>query len=201
MDNHNSVVSFKKPECWDSFLCGKLSESESIIVLEQLLNNFEYEKSKVNYEVINHILQKNNLIIPAYGFDFLGQGTSCFSKGSVLSSFRKNDNIMITNLQNEVIIPDFKQYGGEDYTTETQLVVNLKKGEWVIYSFSLDMDIKQIKVDLTPQSLSKLLYINNTLIKENQFYDLNHMKESIYELKILTIEDVEIQDISINASK
>lgn len=199
MDTHNSVISFEKPTKWDQFLKGTLSKEESISTLNELLKNITYKNSKVNHDVVNHLLQKNTLTIPAYGFDYYGTGISV-SNNYHNTSIRKSDGIRIVNLDNNIIEPNFKQYGGEDYDSSNQLQVNIEKDEWITYSFEMDPCISRFTINLNPISENICMYINDTLLSTNTYYRV-HKDETTYRLKLKALKSQIIKNILIESYK
>ena len=177
METHNSVSSFNKPSKWDDFLKGTTSEQDSIKTLDELINNIKFENCVINQDVINHLLQKNNLSIPAYGFDNFGQGVSCFSTGVKNTSIRRDENVSITNIEGSVIEPSFKQYGGEEYTPDNQLVVRLYREEWINYTYRVDSDIIFSIIDVVPYSTKYSLYVNNKMVLPNTRFDVDENRE------------------------
>lgn len=135
MENQNSIVSFRKPPKWDEFLAAKLSQKESIQVVQQLLQNVTFDDSTINFSCINHILQKDQLVIPAFGYDYYGKEISFHSNNTRNSVLRKQDQLLFVDQYNKEIQPNFKQYNGESYTLENRIFLHLDTGEWVRYTF------------------------------------------------------------------
>ncbi len=154
MDTSNSIVSFAEPSNWPAFLEGTLATDEARIVLEELLHGIQPEQVTWNDNVVNHILQLNNLIIPAHAYDHFGDQTSHHAIRSHDSSMRISDGMRLVARDHRVVTPNFRHYGGECPSTDERITLILAPGEWVIYGFYLTPphrldDVKVIGVNDT----------------------------------------------------
>lgn len=163
MDNINSIVSFDMPHHWNDFLHKKLTKDESIEVLNELLSNISFEKSKMNQQVINQICNRQPFEIPASGYDFYGKEKSFHILYENDSSYRKSDGVRILNANREVIKPDFWR----NRTPKKDLFVYLEKNEWVTYSFYKRENPCYISIDCNELSDADV-YINDILIKPSK---------------------------------
>jgi hypothetical protein len=135
MANTNSIISFDMPSNWKAFLSKELDQEMSQKVLEELLQHIRFNASTINQSCINHILRQDNLVIPAFGYDYDLEGKSYHSTQIRNAQLRKNDHFHFVDRNHKMIQPDFKQYNGESYTDKNRICLALEAGEWVQYSF------------------------------------------------------------------
>jgi hypothetical protein len=196
IDNKNSLVSFKRPKNWVDFLVGNLSRIEAEQVLDKVIENISFEQCLYNQDVVNHIQRKNHFTMSATGFDFYGEGISSYTIERCESSFRKSDNVRIATNENKIVVPNFKQFGGENQSSEDELYVYLKKNEWVKYTFDVT-DINYVGSILLPNvDKSKVeIRVNDQIITyTNQGYIyINDREKNI--LKVQALDDVKIKEI------
>ena len=193
METNNSIISFKKPDHWEEFLEGALNEKESISVLDQLIEYISFDQTIVREDCINHVLGKNTLHIPAYGFDYVGKDQVFHVNKKHKTSLRKNDGISITDLKGNVIEPNFW-----NRNEQSALQVNLEKGEWVSYTFDLDADIKTFTISLEGSSSTYMLYLNDQKIHAHTVYEPSSFKGNKYWLKVIADKDTNFEWVHIN---
>lgn len=198
MSTHNSIVSFSIPQLWQEFLKGELDEQQSISVLNELLENIKYRNCTYNLDVINHIQHKNSLTIPAYGFDYYGIGKSCYAKVIQDSSMRYEDGIKITNIDGDIIEPNFKQYGGEDYNLTNTLYIELTKDDWVHYTFKNNHDASRLQVSVEANSHNYKLLINEIPLENAKPFHLESLLSHTCVLKIIATGPVRIGVINVD---
>jgi len=137
MAANNSIINVKKPKKWDDFLQHRLSKEEAKTVLDELLNNIQFEASMINHQVGNHIIKRNDFTLPAYAFDDQNNNLVKQHIFKEDTSLRKTSGYFIGNKKGEIIKPNFKQYNGEDIPVEDMLYLFLHEGESVNYTFVL----------------------------------------------------------------
>ena len=135
MDNTNSIVSFEMPSNWERFLNGELNDTETLVVLVELLDNVRFNKTTHNKSVSNHILLQNDYSQYSFGYDFVSNGISFHRFNHHDSSMRINDGIKILTSNKEVVVPNFKQFGGEDTPDKDVLYTFLDKDEWIGFTY------------------------------------------------------------------
>lgn len=191
MDNHNSIISFEEPVNWGKLLASSLNKKEAIDVLASLLKNIKFTHSHINYDVINHLLRQDKLIIPAYGYDYYGKDVSYASNSQHLSELRRNDGMLFMDYEGKEIVPNFKQYGGEPYKKEETIFLKLHKNEWVQYAFNTKIgstpDIKVVGVKESDISI-KLTLLQHT--KERQYYVVRIMANKDVQFPVIEINSV-----------
>lgn len=158
MATHNSLVSFRAPDRWNAFLAGTLDQSTSMTTLEELLANVSKDNVTWNETVRNHILQKNDLFIPAYAFDYRGEQRSHHAIKPHEACFRKSDGMALTHGDHRTTAPNFKHYGGEEPADDDRIVLHLQPKEWVDYSFAFDHDrtldkVRVLTIDKQPANV------------------------------------------------
>jgi len=167
MDNHNSVISFDKPDRWNQFINKELSKVDSLAVLEELLNNISFDNCKINFSVINHIQRKNKFKTMAFAFDFYCKGKSYYDLRDKKTSMRASTNIRIANCDNKIIEPDFWRRSLENTPKEDIFYIYLEKSEWVNYSF-IGIVGKSGTIRVESDDNQKLfVYLNDKLLKSN----------------------------------
>lgn len=202
MENHNSIISFQTPPEWENFLLDKLTDNEAEFVLDTLLKNIEFDNCTINQATINHIQQKNTFSSAAYGFDYDKNKLAYYGKRHLESSCRNDTNIEILNHENKIIVPNFKQYSGEEYDENEKLQVILQKNEWINYSFHSEELFGEYEIFIdTPTQDRIAVYINqerfvmsNNILK---FRVSSHKNR----LMIRALDSVIIRGVSFHSKK
>lgn len=198
MDNTNSVISFAKPANWDRFINKELSKTESLEVLEELLNNIAFDNSKTNYDVINHIQTKNTFKTNAFAFDFYGKGKSYYNQTLKQTSMRAPSNIRIANCDNLVIEPDFWRRAGKNTPKEDILYVHLEKDEWLNYSFSGSIG-KIGKITVNSNQIKNLsVFLNDRLLESNSNEFVSTLEKELNVIRLVAKDLVRIKDIDVS---
>ena len=106
-------------------------------ILAEFLDAIELSACTYRAEVVNAVMQRAPLRIPAWGFGFLGAGVSYkTSAGMPLAGFRSDDRVSLscTNLDSAGA-PTFHHNHGAPRSEEDQISVCLSPGDWVAYEF------------------------------------------------------------------
>jgi endoglucanase len=103
--------------------------------LEDLLASLHPDRCVYRPEVVNALLRRAPLRLPATGFSFRGEGQSYKTTGaSPLTGFRLDDRVTIVRSAGLIDEPlDFSHNGGAPRGGDDRLLVRLEPGDWVSY--------------------------------------------------------------------
>lgn len=162
LETTTSPCSIIAPPGWSAIIdyaagvAGPPGADEAWYTLLQLLDNIEISRCRYRSEVVNAVLRRAPLRIPASGFGFLGAGLSyqC-SQAEPLSGFREDDAVTIrpATLRPEgdevPAVQDLYTIGGAPRPESETLVVALGRGDWVEYGFeTIDAKRRTVTVGL-----------------------------------------------------
>lgn len=144
IDTLTSPCSVTAPRGWGDIVdhaahkADKPDAEHSWQTLQDLLENLDLSRCHYRHEVVNAVLRRAPLHIPATGFGFRGPGIShqC-SDARPLRGFRSDDQVSI-RLRSGVEEPlelDFQHTTGAPRAVEDELVVRLTPGDWIEYTF------------------------------------------------------------------
>ncbi len=169
MSCKNSPITFDKPDYWhkiehwaeqnQAFLQGKgpitgdpIEPSEAQAIFNHFLESIAHPK--VNEEVVNSLLRKVTLSIPAEAFDrYEAASDKVRGEGADLRSCDPIDILFENGKTGEV---DYKRHNGASQPEEERLIVALKQGESVSYDFRTDVDVVDLSVKLSVKLSEKL---------------------------------------------
>ena len=161
MDTANSPVSIIKPDNWDLLTDylegGKCPEPETAEqIFNKYLENIRFENCVFRPGVSNSILRRPPLRIPAVFYSYKG-----FDRGFHVSKpekglscgFRANDGVKMGFTTGEKAAVNFSHGGGEQWTDDEWMYVELDSNDWLAYDFmpggksvDLDISIKAVKI-------------------------------------------------------
>lgn len=144
IETTTSPCSVVAPPGWSAILdyaagvAGRPDAEEAWYTLLQLLDNIEFSRCRYRDEVVNALMRRAPLRIPASGFGFLGSGLSyqC-SAPEPLRGFREDDEITIrsTGGDDALAIQAFYDIGGAPRPESDIFMVVLGPGDWAEYDF------------------------------------------------------------------
>jgi endoglucanase len=107
--------------------------------LENLLAGIHSDHCVYRPEVVNALLRRAPLRLPATGFSFRGEGESYKTTGATpLPGFRPDDRVTIVRSPGSIDAPlDFSHNGGAPRAGDDRLFVQLEPGDWVSYDVHL----------------------------------------------------------------
>lgn len=155
IDTLTSPCSAYPPPGWAAILDyaagtgGRPGAEDAWRTLRELLDNFELSRCLYRDEVINALMRRAPLRLPATGFGFRGPGLShqC-SDARPLRGFRGDDpvTIRLATGGDEPEELDFHQVGGAARPESETFVVALGPGDWVGYDFET---VEPKRLDIT----------------------------------------------------
>jgi endoglucanase len=154
LDTKTSPLSVMAPSGWDEIR--EYARGGAIVpreraqeIFDQLLSNMRVENCTWHPEIVGALLANNLSVIPAWGFGFHGPGQSYSTQSATpLAGMRSEESVTIEYADHEVRDNhNFEQTDGRDYADAEQLVVRLKKGEWLEYEVSPMTDLEGLSVE------------------------------------------------------
>jgi hypothetical protein len=141
-----SPCSVVPPRGWNQildFAAGKADKpepQEAWQVLTDLLDRFDLDRCVYRPEVVNALLRRAPLRLPATGFSFRGEGRSYQTTAATpLADFRADDRVTLVRSPGSPNVPlDFSHNTGAPRSDDDQLQVYLEPGDWVSYEVRLD---------------------------------------------------------------
>jgi hypothetical protein len=149
IETTTSPCSILTPPGWTAILdyaaglVGRPGADEAWYTLMHLVKNIEFSHCRYRPEVVNAVMRRAPLRIPASGFGFLGAGLSyqC-SQAEPLPGFREDDAVtirptVIRSAQGGEVpaVQDLYGIGGASHPESETFVVALGHGDWVEYVF------------------------------------------------------------------
>ncbi|QNK60866.1 cellulase family glycosylhydrolase [Paenibacillus sp. PAMC21692] len=158
MDTTNSPCSIRKPEEWPllvDYLQGgeKPEPTVARTILWEYLDNMALERCDYQPEVVRALMRRAPVRIPAVFYGYKGEGTS-FGFGSAERptfvnraaaesastaqagvQFRVSDRTRISFAQSDRETASFAHGGGEEWTPDLWLCVEMTVGDWFVYDF------------------------------------------------------------------
>lgn len=132
VDTQTSPCSIDRPTGWDTIVAfaaggAKPSADTAWEVLSELLDNMLIDRCTYRPEVVNAMLRRAPLRLPASGFTFHGEGRSYGTSGAQpLTGFRSDDKV---TLRPE---PVFDQR-----CTDNHVLADLNTGDWLEYEINV----------------------------------------------------------------
>ncbi len=141
LDTNNSPCSIKLPKDWQriiDYIKGDLTldSNDAWRILSEYLENIPFEKCHYNKGVVNSILRRIPLKIPAEYYGYKGENVDFHVEKPVENpiGFRNQDKSGIQFVRGEGVL-NFKHYGGEEKREEEELYIEIRKEEWFNYTF------------------------------------------------------------------
>lgn len=142
LETVTSPCSVDAPPGWDAVVAyargqgPKPSADEAWAVLEDLLERIDITRCTYRPDVVNTILRRAPLRIPAWGFGFDGPGVSYQSASSTpLAGFRADDHVTLRcGAVGADGAPAFAHGDGAPRSDQDAIVVELAPGDWVAYN-------------------------------------------------------------------
>lgn len=158
MDNTNSLCSVLKPTDWD-LICSHLENASQLSpdhaksILNKYLENILFSNCDYNKCVVDSLLRRPPVKIPAIFYDFMGEEISYHVENNRVDKidFRIEEKVRLEHVSGELRAADFGHSGGEEWKNDQRMSVHLSEGEWVNYSIRVD---RQDKYKLIPHLLS-----------------------------------------------
>jgi hypothetical protein len=155
MDTDNSPCSIRKPSEWFrlvQYLNGgeKPNAETALRILQQYLDNLPFEQCDYHGDVVNALLRRLPVTIPAIFYGYKGKGVSFHVHNQTRHGlgFRDNDGTDIRFIHGERITPNFQHGGGEQWEDKERLCVYLEAGEWLAYDFYLPCSTDALLVNM-----------------------------------------------------
>lgn len=144
METFTSPCSIVAPTGWADVVgyasgrAAKPDAEKAWRALTGLLDGLDIERCVYRPEVVNAVLRRAPLRLPATGFSFRGRGSSYVTASArPLSGFRADDAVTIVRPDREDGPLDFSHRAGVPRAAEP-LLVRLQAGDWVSYEVNLD---------------------------------------------------------------
>ncbi|MBJ6359763.1 cellulase family glycosylhydrolase [Paenibacillus sp. GCM10012307] len=166
MDTDNSPCSIRKPAGWDELVAylnggARPTQEEAERILQDYLDHLPLEHCDYHPEVVNALLRKVPLRIPAIFYGYQGEGSGYHVGESVAHQlgFRQNDGTDIRFVHSERAIPNFQHGGGEAWSEDEKLSVRLKPDDWLAYELNLSAstDVLNIVLHVKPEASDTVL--------------------------------------------
>ena len=144
MNTNNSPCSVNIPEGWknlaDYAQGGVKPDKETAEgILWKYLENIYFDHCTYHAEVVDSILRRIPVRIPAVFYGFRGEGASFGISGKAEENigFRVNDGVSIRFMKGSKAVLNFKHTAGEEWQPEEWLFAHLKAGDWTAYEFAV----------------------------------------------------------------
>lgn len=140
-----SPRSVRPPAGWDSIRAyaegrgPRPSEVATRSALAHLLEGIRLERTKDRFEVVNAILRRIPVCLPASGFGFGGQGVAYDTRSAApMTDFRSDDAVTIRLASGPAgQAPAFDHTDGRPRAAHERLEVVLNAGEWLTYEIEV----------------------------------------------------------------
>jgi len=141
-----SPCSVNAPAGWSEIVeyaagkAGRPEPDDAWRTLNGLIDGFDIDRCVYRPEVVNALLRRPPLRLPATGFSFRGEGRSYqTSAATPLAGFRPDDRVSIVRPSQPADAPlDFSHTAGAPRAHDDRLFVQLEPGDWVSYDVNLD---------------------------------------------------------------
>ncbi|MGW2515242.1 cellulase family glycosylhydrolase [Streptomyces scopuliridis] len=158
LDTTTSPCSAELPPGWDdvtAWAAGrgpKPSADQAWDTLTGLLDRVSLDRCLYRTEVVNAVLRRAPLRLPATGFSFLGEGESyATAQGRPLPYFRSDDSVTVRRRDGSPKKVDFSR------GAQAEFVVELDPGDWVTYEVNIDRPARlEISVRATGHVVARL---------------------------------------------
>lgn len=153
VDTRTSPCSIPPPPGWPHSLLDAADPDAAWAVLGQLLGAVAFDECQWQPDVVNAIMGRAPLQLPATGFSFRGRGESWHTtRARPLDGFRPRDQVTIRQPHAPTHAPSFDHRDGSPRAADHRLVVDLLPGDWVSYDVEVAADVTtavRVTVDLT----------------------------------------------------
>ncbi len=192
LDTNNSPCSIIMPENWHRIMDysdGKVQADRKLAwsILKEYLANIRFEKCCYNKAVVDSILRRIPLRIPAEYYGYRGRNVDFYVKtpSADQAGLRKSDQTGLCFINNKGTL-NFKHYGGEEKKENEKLYLEIREGDWYTYTFHSEKNYLSrivLKVAATKPGTRLRIGINNILF----ISDIDGMEayEEIMEQKIV----------------
>lgn len=140
IDTVTSPCSVPRPRAWEAILAyaagGSRPSSSSIhSALSELLDGIRLENCEYRRGVLNAVMRRAPLRLPAIGFGFRGAGVSYHTSDSrPLADLRSDDAVTLRpKVAGASAFGNFHHSDGQPRAEDEQVVVVLDEGDWVAY--------------------------------------------------------------------
>jgi len=142
MDCTNSPCSVQRPEGWQlltGYLEGgdKPDEIAAESILWSYLDNLTLDNCVYRTEVINALLRRPTIRIPAifYGYTGAGESYGISAASGQSTGFRRHDGVDIRFRDETREIPEFQHMGGQNWSEGEWMHIRLAPQDWTAYTF------------------------------------------------------------------
>lgn len=195
MDTYNSPVSFVQPRGWEKILsyldCNiKVEEYFARKIFDDFI--LQISQPTYYYQVINALLRRPPLVIPAAAYDI----EYIRSHKNTKFLFRETDKATLCFADGHIGVPDWKRYGGEHQPDTQKILLSLREGDVVGYYLESGNDDRiAVKVDFVGIGT---LTLQGKNITSNEFFEIKVDKKGI--LWLICLEgNIKIDCIHIKA--
>lgn len=168
IDTATSPCSITPPEGWDDIVAyangeGPRPEEEvAWRTLEDLIDAAGLDRCDYRTDIVNALLRRAPVSLPATAFGFRGPGVSFHARGvSVLPTFRADVPVRIELGDND----ELPAFDDTDGGTHPPLVVVLDADEWVAYRVDVDADTVWVRVRTHLESEAPRVVLDGTVLQ------------------------------------
>ena len=143
MDTTNSPCSIRRPEGWDRLVAAlegrtDLESEEASRILWEFLDSVPFERCDYHRDVVNAILRRAPVRIPAvfYGNEGEGVGYSVRRRAVRDIGFRAADGVRMGFVSGNREKARFDHGAGEEWAPDERMFVELEDGDWLAYTFT-----------------------------------------------------------------
>lgn len=145
MGGDNSPCIIKTPSDWSklaAYLEGGIKPDGVTAqnILDEFLNNLSTDKCEYHREIVDALLRRPPVRIPAVFYGYRGEGISFgwTNRKASQIKFRKNDGMGLGFVEGAHGEPNFKHMQGQPWAGDEWMYVQLAGGDWVAYEFSTE---------------------------------------------------------------
>jgi len=168
IETFTSPCSIVAPSGWSSivdYAAGKgprPDSDEAWGTLTDLVGALDIERCVYRPEVLNAILRRPPLRLPASGFSFRGEGRSYHTTGArPHAGFRADDRVSIVHTGEREAQLHFEHTRGNARADDDRLLVRLEPGDWLSYDVVLDQPAR-LAITVEGEAPLVQLRIDNT---------------------------------------
>jgi len=146
IDTVTSPCSVDPPTGWSELVAYARGQSDdkpdperAWSILVELLDRIDISRCTYRQDVVNAVMRRAPLRIPAWGFAFCGEGVSYrASKATPLPGFRSDDQVTLECVNaDDVDGPSFHHNNGAARADDEHIVVRLLPGDWIAYEVEI----------------------------------------------------------------
>jgi endoglucanase len=148
LETVTSPCSVNAPDGWDDIVSAARGlaphppAAEAWSILTALLDSLSVSRCTYRYDVVNAVMHRAPLRLPAWGFSFRGEGMSYqTASAKPLAGFRADDRVSLecANLGPDGA-PQFRHTDGARRLAHDEIVVCLTPGEWIAFDIEIATD-------------------------------------------------------------